>query len=85
VKELRLSKKRAHCVARDLQGLPEQRVVDVLPALQTIFLEPEPPEPVLEAIGEFVAARERFGHPVAIGRWERVLDTRLGAVNMVNG
>jgi len=83
VKELRLSKKRAHCVARDLQGLPGQRVVDVLPALQTIFLEPEPPEPVLEAIGKFVAARERFGHPVAIGRWERVLDTR--AVNVVNG
>ncbi|KAI0302590.1 hypothetical protein BC826DRAFT_422311 [Russula brevipes] len=84
VKELRLSKKRAHCVARDLKGHPGQRAVDVLPALQTIFLEPELPEPVLEAIGKFVAARERFGHPVAIGRWERVLDTRR-AVNVVNG
>ena len=45
---------------------------DVLPALQTLFVEGLDLfefGPVREAIGEFVAARKLSDHPVAIHRW----------------
>jgi hypothetical protein len=74
VKELRLSRKRTLRVAPSLQVFAAgQGATDMLPALQTIFLEePRPLRHVQEAIEQFVAAREHFGRPVAVGRWERV-------------
>lgn len=54
-----------------LQELVGERVTEVLPALQTLFLD----EPILseaqEAIGEFVAMRQLAGRPVAISCWKR--------------
>jgi hypothetical protein len=51
-----------------------ERVTEVLPALETLFLE-EPlsqsPEPVQDAIGQFVAARQLAGHPIAVSLWKR--------------
>ena len=48
------------------------RMTEVLPALETIFLEePLPSGPVQEAIGQFVSARQLSGHPIAVSRWKR--------------
>jgi hypothetical protein len=77
VKVLRLSKRRALGVAQALQEVSRlgQEAMHVLPALQNIFLEESQlPGPVMEAIGQFVAARREhgIGHPIAIDSWERV-------------
>ena len=61
-------------IASALQGLRGEKVRDVLPALENIFLEDLwPSGPVEEAVGKFVAARQLSGHPraVAFSRWER--------------
>jgi hypothetical protein len=55
------------CIAPVLQDLVGERVIEVLPALQNIFL----PEllssgPVLEAIQQFLTARQRSGRPVTV-------------------
>ena len=53
-----------------LQELVGERVTEVLPALQTIFLgEIFTSRPVQEAIEQFVAARQITGHPVGISHW----------------
>ena len=74
VKNLYLCHELAQCVAPALQELvgdPES-VANVLPALESIFLEDlEPSRPVQEAIGQFVAARRLSGHPVAVSPWNR--------------
>ena len=58
-----------------LQELVGERVTEVLPALQTLFLETLPgPGPVREAIGLFVTARQLAGHPIAVSRWQRESD-----------
>ncbi len=52
-------------------GLQEIVGTEVLPSLQNIFVEGlEPSGPFQENIGEFVAARELSGHPIAISVWE---------------
>ena len=67
---LYLSKEIAQCIAPALQALVGERVV--LPALESIFLEGlELSGPVEDAIGQFVAARQLLGHPVAVSRWNR--------------
>jgi hypothetical protein len=74
VKDLQLSEKVAPCVAPALQELTGERVKEVLPALQNIFLHDfKASRLVEEAIGQFVAARQFSGHPVAIhyGETER--------------
>ena len=54
-----------------LQELVGERVIEVLPALQTLFLEePLPSGPVQESIGQFVAARQLAGHPIVVSRWD---------------
>ena len=59
-----------------LRELTGERVTEVLPALQTLFLEdPDTSGPVQEAIGQFVAARQLAGHPIAISEWERERET----------
>ena len=44
----------------------------VLPALQTLYLED--PTHFQELTSQFVTARQLAGHPVAISRWERVIE-----------
>jgi hypothetical protein len=57
-------------IALALQGLVGERVTDVLPALENIFLEDlQPSGAVQEAIGQFVSARQLSDHPVAISHW----------------
>ena len=72
VKDLYLSKQVALRVAPILQGISTETTPEVLPALQTFFLEEsQAPEPIQEGIGHFVAVRQLSGHPVAIHDWER--------------
>ena len=72
VKALYLSWEFVPRIAPTLQELVGERVVEVLPALQGLFIEELlPPGPVQEAIGKFVAARQLAGHPIAISRWEK--------------
>jgi F-box-like len=53
-----------------LQELTEGRTMEVLPALQNIFLEGlESSGPVQEGIGKFVAARQVASRPMAVSSW----------------
>jgi hypothetical protein len=72
VEGLFISSEFAPRIAPALKELIGERVTEVLPALQTLFLE-EPPSsgPVPEAIGQFVVARQLAGHPLTVSRWER--------------
>ena len=49
-----------------------ERAIEVLPALQSLFLEElHPSGPVEEAIGKFVAARQLAGHLIIVSHWDR--------------
>ena len=64
-------------VVQALRELVGERVTEVLPTLQTLFLEETllfELEPVQEMIGQFLAARRLSGHPVAVSRWERMFE-----------
>jgi hypothetical protein len=70
VKNLYLSEDFASLIAPALQELVRGRMTAVLPALQNIFLEElESSGSVREGIGQFVAARQSAGHPIAISLW----------------
>ena len=72
VKGLYASREIAPRIAPAIQELVGERVMEVLPALRGIFLEePFPSGPVQETIGQFVAARQLAGHPIAVSLWER--------------
>ncbi|KAH9981605.1 hypothetical protein BJV74DRAFT_854507 [Russula compacta] len=72
VKNLYLGKDIAPHVALALQGFPEERVTEVLPALQNLFFQGlQSPGPTQEAIEQFVTARQLSGCPVAVQNWER--------------
>ena len=72
VKKLYVSWQFAQCIAPALQKLVGERVINVLPALECLFLQDlQPSGPVREAIGRFVAARQLLGHPVAVFDWDR--------------
>jgi hypothetical protein len=72
LKDLYISREFAPRIAPALQGLVGESVTEVLPALQTLFLEETlRPEPVQEAFEKFVAARQLAGHPISVSRWER--------------
>ena len=74
VKDLYLSKEVALRVASVLQELSEERVTEVLPALQDIFIDGlQSSGPVQEVFHKYVTARGRHvsGHPVAIHSWDR--------------
>jgi hypothetical protein len=67
VKSLYISRKFTPRTVPALQELVGERVTEVLPALQTLFLgETVPSGPVQEIIGQFVAARQLAGHPIAV-------------------
>jgi len=71
VKHLRLSQIVAPRVAQALRRLPSERVTEVLPALEVIFISGlELFGPVKEAMTEFADARQLSGHPVSIYDWE---------------
>jgi len=56
-------------VAPALQEISGERGTEVLPALQNLFLRTygwQPSGPVKVAIGEFMATRQLYGHPVAV-------------------
>ncbi len=72
VKNLYLSRNLTPSIAPALHELVGERVIEVLPALQTLFLgEDHPSGPVQEAIGKFVAARQLAGHPIIVSHWDR--------------
>jgi hypothetical protein len=71
VKNFYLSREFAPHVALALRELVGERVTEVLPALETIFLdELVPSRRFKKCIGRFVAARLRAGHPITVSRWE---------------
>ena len=70
VKNLYLQNEISQCIAPVLQALVGEKVMDVLPVLESISLEGlESSGPVQEAIGKFVAARQALGRPVAVSHW----------------
>jgi hypothetical protein len=69
LKDLRVSSEFAPHVSSALQKLVRESVTEVLPALQTIFLEETPTSGLV--IGQFVAARRFANHPITISHWER--------------
>jgi hypothetical protein len=72
VKDLYMSCRITTWVVPALQELVGERVTEVLPALQNIFLEePLPSGPAWEAIEQFTSARQLAGHPIAVSRWEK--------------
>jgi hypothetical protein len=72
VKDLVLDESFVLSVASVLQDLVGERVTEMLPALQTIFLEGfRSSDPVPEGIAKFVAARELHGRPVIVRHRKR--------------
>ena len=58
-------------IAPALKELVGERVTEVLPALQTLYLyRPLPPGPAWETIEQFVAARQLAGHPIVVSHWK---------------
>ncbi|KAN0114318.1 hypothetical protein V8E52_006814 [Russula decolorans] len=70
VKNLYLSREFALDIAAALQELVGGRITEVLPSLQTIFVEWFFGS-IQVKIGQFLAARQLSGHPVAISDWRR--------------
>jgi hypothetical protein len=69
-KNLYLSRKLPPRIAPILQELVGERMTKVLPALQKLFLfKHELRGPADEAVGDFLAARQLSGHPIAIRFW----------------
>jgi hypothetical protein len=72
VKDLVLDESFVLSVASALQDLVGERVTEILPALQNIFLEGfKSSDPVPEGIAKFVAARELYGRPVIVRHQEK--------------
>jgi hypothetical protein len=72
VKDLYISREFVPRIARALQELIEERVAEVLPALQSLFLDDAlPSKSVLKPIGQFVAARQLSSQPITVFRWVR--------------
>jgi hypothetical protein len=69
VKDLYISREFTPRITPTLQDLVGGRVTEVLPALQTLFLEDTLPSGVQETIDKFVAARELAGHRIAVSHW----------------
>jgi hypothetical protein len=76
VEDLSLSRECVPHIAPALQELVGERVTEVLPVLQTLFLEETSPSEwgrVQESIGRFAAARRLASRPVAVSCWDREL------------
>ena len=70
VKDLHISPEFTPRIAPTLQELVGGRVTEVLPALQTLFLEGTLLSGVQKTVDMFVAARELAGRPISVSRWE---------------
>jgi hypothetical protein len=75
VRNLYLCKGIGQCIVPAMQVIVGRSVVDVLPALESIFLEVEPSGPDEDIIGHLVSARQLSGHPVAVSHWDRTQET----------
>ena len=72
LKNLYVSEKFVQGIVTALQALIEESLTDVLPALESVFLEGfQSSGLVQEAIGQFIAARQLSGHPVAVSPWNK--------------
>jgi len=70
VKALYLSRDITSRIAPALEELAGERATEVLPTLQSLFLEElEPSEPVQKAIDKFVGTRQLSNHPIVISHW----------------
>jgi hypothetical protein len=59
--------------ANALQEPDGARLTEILPSLQTIFVEEFKPRGAFqENIGHFVAARQLSGHPITLSAWNKV-------------
>jgi hypothetical protein len=73
VKDLYLSREFAPHIVLALQELVGETVTEVLPALETLFLEETLPSKTFQkAFDQFVNARELAGHPVQVAVSGRV-------------
>ena len=71
VKNLYISSEFAPRVVPALKELIGEGVTEVLPALQTLFLEePLSSGPVQKTVEQFVAARQLAGHLISVSRWK---------------
>jgi hypothetical protein len=72
VKGLYLSRKLVPCIAATLRGLAGERVTEVLPALQGLFVEGNhPSRSDRKAFKPFITARRQLsGHTIAISPWD---------------
>ncbi|KAI9450977.1 hypothetical protein F5148DRAFT_1370661 [Russula earlei] len=71
VNDLHLSNQSGRHVCQVLEELINERVTEVLPTLQNIFLKGfKPSDSGPKCIERFVAMRELFDHPVAVHHWE---------------
>ena len=66
VKYLVISRASMPRIAPTLKELVRGRATEVLPALQTLFIDKALPRDIHETIDKFVAARELAGHPIAV-------------------
>jgi len=66
VKELYLCREFTYYLAPALQELVGERAREVLPGLQKLFLELGLSQIVQDVIGQFIAARQLSGHPIAV-------------------
>jgi hypothetical protein len=72
VRSLYISTELEPLIAPALKGLTGRRAAEVLPTLQTLFLEGlQPDGSVHGIIGQFVATRRLSGHPVVVQCWHR--------------
>jgi hypothetical protein len=79
VKNLYLSREFVPRIVPTLQELVGERVTEVLPNLQRIFMEDlQESRSILEAMLQFIDARQLSSRPIAIFRWTRQDDDRLG-------
>ena len=73
VKNLYLSREVVPRIASTLQGLIGERVTEVLPNLQSIFMEDLwPSGSVPEVMRQFIATRELSSRPITISHWLRL-------------
>ena len=72
VRTLRISRYLKSSIVHTLQELTGERAIEVLPALNSLYLEHyQASEPEQKAIEPFIAARQYSDHPVAVHLWER--------------
>ena len=72
-KDLYLGNRIAPHIMRILRGLAGESTIEVLPELQHIFVQDcQQLEALHESIGPFITARQLFGHPVTVHRWEEL-------------